>query len=198
VPNVVSRSVPGDEGGLPPGLEAHLDAGDPPVLVTLGTAAASNADRVITALVTILDRLGVRAVFLAGRASKTHPALRDRADAWSFAPLSPVLARCRAVVHAGGHGTTAAVLSAGRPAVVLPQVFDQQWHSERVEALGAGLLVTRWPGRPAAVEAAVRRVLREPSFTAAAVELAAGLATEHGPGAAADAIEVRLAAAAVA
>jgi sterol 3beta-glucosyltransferase len=109
-----------------------------------------------------------------------------------------VLARCSAVVHAGGHGTTAAVLSAGRPAVVLPQLFDQQWHGERVEALGAGLLVARWPKRAAAVEAALRRVLNEPSFTVAAAELAAGLATEDGPGTAADAIEARLAAAAAA
>ena len=135
---------PGPAGaGLPAGLDDHLDGGDPPVLVTLGTAAATSAGPLITTLAALLDRMGLRAVFLVGDAARTHPVLRGRDDAWSFAPLPPVLPRCRAVVHAGGHGTTAAVLSAGRPSVVLPQIFDQQWHGERIQALGAGLVVTR-------------------------------------------------------
>jgi rhamnosyltransferase subunit B len=179
--------------GLPVGLDEYLDAGDPPVLVTLGTSAATNAERLLTRLRRVLDDLGVRALFLVGDAATTHAALRDRGDAWAFAPLPAVLPRCRAVIHAGGHGTTAAVLSTGRPAVVLPQVFDQVWHGERVEALGAGVMVRRWPTRPGAVTRAVARVLSTPSYAEAAGELAEVLAGEDGPAAACDRIEARLA-----
>jgi UDP:flavonoid glycosyltransferase YjiC (YdhE family) len=178
---------------LPDGLAAHLDAGDPPVLVTLGTAALTNSEALLAALARQIDALGARAVFLVGDAAREHPVLRDRDDAWAFAPLPPVLARCRAVVHAGGLGTTAAVLTAGRPSVVLPQIFDQRWHAERVRLLGAGLDVPDWARRPGSVAAALERVLTEPSFTEAAAALAADLATEDGPRAAADAVEARLA-----
>jgi rhamnosyltransferase subunit B len=178
---------------LPPDLDRYLDEGDPPVLVTLGTSAASNAEQVLAIVAATVDRLGVRAVFLVGEQAGRLQAMRGRTDVWSFAPLPDVLQRCRAVVHAGGHGTTAAVVTAGRPSVVLPQIIDQQWHGERVEALGAGRMVARWDRRPAAVEQALRAVLTDPAHAAAAADLAAALAEEDGPAAAADAIEARLA-----
>ena len=180
-------------GGLPEGLDEHLAAGEPPVLVTLGSAAAANAGGLLDVLVEIIDRIGVRAVFLIGGPARSHPSLRNRADVWRFAPIGPVLARCRAAVHPGGHGTTAAVLHAGVPSVVTPQITDQCWHAERVEQLGVGVAVERAAWRPAAVETALRRVLDEPSLAGAARHLAADLAGEDGPGAAADAIEARLA-----
>jgi rhamnosyltransferase subunit B len=179
--------------GLPEDLDVHLDAGEPPVLVTLGTAAATNADELLTMLTGIIDRIGVRAVFLVGDAATSLPVLRDRGDAWAFAPLPATLRRCRAVIHAGGHGTTAAVLTAGLPSVVLPQLVDQRWHGERVRTLGLGLHLPRWRGRETAIEAAVRRVLTDQSFTRRAEAMAEQLATEDGPAAAADAIEARLA-----
>jgi UDP:flavonoid glycosyltransferase YjiC (YdhE family) len=77
--------------------------------------------------------------------------------------------------------------------VVLPQIFDQRWHGERVRLLGTGLDVPRWSDRPGAIGTALERVLGEPSFTAAATALAGELATEDRPRAAAGAIEARLA-----
>jgi rhamnosyltransferase subunit B len=178
---------------MPPSLDAYLDAGDPPVLVTLGTSAASNAEHVLGILAGAIDRLGVRAVFLVGEQAGRLAAMRDRADVWPFAPLPAVLRRCGAVVHAGGHGTTAAVVTAGLPSVVLPQIIDQRWHGERLEALGAGRLVVRWDRHPGAVEDALRAVLTDPAYATGAAALGAAVADEDGPGAAADAIEARLA-----
>jgi rhamnosyltransferase subunit B len=178
---------------VPADLDRYLDEGDPPVLVTLGTSAASNAEQVLAIVAGTLDRLGLRAVFLVGEQAGRLAAMRGRDDAWSFAPLPAVLPRCRAVVHAGGHGTTAAVVTAGLPSVVLPQIIDQRWHGERLQHLGAGRLVVRWDRRPAAVEEALRTTLTDPSYAAAAADLAAAVGEEDGPGAAADAIEARLA-----
>jgi UDP:flavonoid glycosyltransferase YjiC (YdhE family) len=70
--------------------------------------------------------------------------------------------RCRAVVHHGGAGTTAAVLRAGVPSVVVPVLAwsDQPYWASRVEASGAG------------VAADPRAVLASPAAAAAALELA--------------------------
>jgi UDP:flavonoid glycosyltransferase YjiC (YdhE family) len=43
-----------------------------------------------------------------------------------------------AVVHHGGFGTTAAVLRAGVPGIVIPHVIDQFYWGQRVFDLGVG------------------------------------------------------------
>jgi len=55
-------------------------------------------------------------------------ALAGQPGVVAFAPLAELLPRCRAAVVSGALGGVAAALSAGVPAVVHPQLFDQFWH----------------------------------------------------------------------
>lgn len=54
------------------------------------------------------------------------------------APRDWLLPRCKAVVHHGGAGTTAAGLRAGIPNIVIPFAGDQAFWGKRVHAIGAG------------------------------------------------------------
>jgi len=81
------------ESPLPPEVSTYLDAGDAPVLVTLGTSAATNAGHVFDRVADALDRVGARALFLVGDRSNIAGRLADREGAWPFAPLHHVLAR---------------------------------------------------------------------------------------------------------
>jgi rhamnosyltransferase subunit B len=185
---------PGPAGqGVPPTLSAHLDAGDPPVLVTLGTSAASNGGRLFDAVATVLDRAGRRAVFLVGGDTTITPKLSGRADVWPFAPITQVLPRCAAVVHAGGHGTTAAALAAGIHSVVVPMLFDQQLHARRAQELGVGTYVANKRGFETRLEHALD-VATSVAARTAATDFAARLDAEDGPKRAADAIDAVLAA----
>lgn len=174
---------------LPPDVAAFLDAGEPPVVVTLGTSAASAADRVFEQAAAALDRLGARGLYLTGTVEH-GAALRGRPGVWPFVPLGPVLPRSRAVLHSGSHGTNALVLEAGVPSVVVPLLFDQVWHGARNTALGVGAMVRR----PTAdrLATALGRVLTDASMAAHARELAGALAAEHGAERAADEIEAVL------
>jgi UDP:flavonoid glycosyltransferase YjiC (YdhE family) len=85
-----------------------------------------------------------------------------------------VLGRAAAVVNHGGGGTVLGALAAGVPQVVVPLfASDQFLNAERLDAVGAGRLVT-----PAAEEirAALDAVLTEPPYRDTAVALAAELA----------------------
>ncbi len=97
------------------------DGGEPPVLVTLGSNAAAAHPDVFVSVAQVLEQRGARGVFLTSNAEVTAY-VRERIDpvhgAWQFLPLQPVLARSRAVVHAGGLGTLAATLHAGLPAAI--------------------------------------------------------------------------------
>jgi UDP:flavonoid glycosyltransferase YjiC (YdhE family) len=171
---------------LPADVEAFLDAGDPPVLVTLGTSAAASAPQLFGMAAAALDRIGARGLFLTGTAANAV-GLGDRPGVWPFVPLGPVLARCRAALHSGSHGTNALVLEAGLPAVIVPQLFDQVWHGRRVTDLGLGRLV-RKPTVDSITEA-LRAITGDPSYSARAVAFARGLAEEDGAVTAADLIE---------
>jgi rhamnosyltransferase subunit B len=174
---------PGSDA-LDPAIEEFLDAGDPPVLITLGTSAATHAGPRFAAMAAALDELGLRSLLLVGNHDNLA-AVAEREGAFVFAPLAPVLARCRAAVISGSLGTMAAALAAGVPVVVVPQFLDQRWHGEQAERLGVGVL-TRRPGD---VAAAVARIRDDPGYTERARALAQTLATEDGPGALADAVE---------
>jgi len=174
-----------------PEIAAFFDGGDAPVLVTLGTSAASAAPAIFTLAARALDRVGLRGLFLVSN-DENAQRLGGRDGVWAFAPLSPLLERCRAVVHSGAHGTNALVLEAGLPSVIVPQLFDQVWHAERVEQFGAGVHVRR--ASVTRLARAIDLVTREPRFGARAGEIAAQLAAEDGPARAADEIERFLAA----
>jgi UDP:flavonoid glycosyltransferase YjiC (YdhE family) len=169
---------------LDPAVDAFIDAGDPPVLVTLGSSAATGAGEAFEAMADGLDRLGLRALLLVGNDANLET-VRHRDGAFLFAPLDKVLPRVRAAVVSGAIGSLAAALSAGVPVVVLPQLFDQVWHGGRVEDLGVGRMV--W--RTRSVAAAVAAVVADSTYRERARALAVAMVGEDGATALADAAE---------
>ena len=78
-------------------------------------------------------------------------------------PHGPILPAVDLVVGHGGLSTITGALAAGTPLVIIPQGRDQDDNAERVLQTGVGLALPRGAD-PAAIAAAIRRVLREPSF----------------------------------
>ncbi|GAB7038303.1 glycosyltransferase [Catenuloplanes niger JCM 9533] len=118
------------EHGTAPDLARWLDDGDPPVYLGFGSMPAVEPDRMLGMLRDLPGRVLVgagwdvppsRNLFVAG--ALDHDA---------------VLPRCRAAVHHGGAGTTAAALRAGLPSLVCAVLGDQPFWGERLRALGAG------------------------------------------------------------
>ena len=171
-------------------VSAFLDQGDAPVLVTLGTSAATNAHEVFELMADTLDDLGVRGLFLVGDESNITGPLRDRPGVWPFVPLHLVLPRCRAIVHSASLGTTAAVLHSGVPSLAVPLLFDQIWNAYRTAQMRAGLVLRR-PSRPRA-RRLVEQLVTDRGLQARARDLSSRLRGEHGAARAADAIEVTL------
>ncbi|MBT63375.1 MAG: hypothetical protein CML13_09220 [Puniceicoccaceae bacterium] len=98
------------------------------------------------------------------------------------------------VIHHGGAGTTASVLHAGIPNIIIPHIGDQWFFASEVKRLGVGLEVKRkrWPED---LPKAVRTVEKSKKMQRRAQAVAATLAEEQGPLAAVRALEslVRLA-----
>jgi UDP:flavonoid glycosyltransferase YjiC (YdhE family) len=172
--------------GVPVEIEEFLADGDPPVLVTLGSAPSSTSADRFAAVAAALDARGLRALFLVGRDDLVSGPLRDRAGVATFAPLSEVLPRCRAAIHAGGYGTTAHALSAGIPSLVMPFMPDQLWYARRTAALGAGVVLSARRHRH--LDQLIDQVMA-PDMLATTQRLAATLRAHDGVGATCDAFE---------
>ncbi|MEM9227446.1 MAG: nucleotide disphospho-sugar-binding domain-containing protein, partial [Verrucomicrobiota bacterium] len=83
------------------------------------------------------------------------------------------------VVQHGGAGTTASVMHAGVPQIVVPHIADQPFWAGEVERLGLGVMITAdtWPKT---LCAAIDQVDAQPAYSAEAEAVAAQLSRERG------------------
>lgn len=172
-------------------LTAFLDAGDPPVVFTLGSSAVWQPGRFYDESVAAARQSGLRAVLLAG--AEQAPALQrylsDAVFVAEAAPHSQLFPRAAAVVHQCGMGTLGTALHAGIPQLGVPFANDQPDNAARLERLGVALTVYPSAYRAARVTRALGRLLAEPRYRQRAETIAAVVRTEHGAETAADSLE---------
>jgi rhamnosyltransferase subunit B len=134
-----------DQGGANPHeLQQFFEAGEPPIVFTLGSAAVGTAGDFFSASAEAAHRLGQRAVLLVGRDPRNLPtSLPAGVIAVPYAPHAAVFPRASVIVHQGGIGTTGEAMRAGRPMLVVPYSHDQPDHAARLTRLGVARSVSR-------------------------------------------------------
>jgi rhamnosyltransferase subunit B len=180
--------------GLPPELKAFLDAGEAPIVFTLGSSAVHDPRGFFEVSAEAARVLNRRAVFLCGQ-SPPPATIPGKTIAVPYAPFSELLPRAAVVVHQGGSGTTAQVLRAGRPALVMPCAFDQPDNAARVKRIGAGLTISRERYSVRTVTRRLDRLFSDPDYANNTARIADKLSCEDGVSGACDAIERLLASA---
>jgi rhamnosyltransferase subunit B len=178
-----------------PQLLHFLDAGEPPVVFTLGSSAVWIAEDFYQTAIAAVRMLGRRAVLLAGdqAAALRAGGLPDTIAAFEYAPHSAVMPRGSAIVHQGGVGTTGQALRSGRPQLVVPFGQDQPDNARRCVALGVARTLARSAFRPERVAAELRVLLEDDGYPRRAADVAATVRAENGTVTACDAIERSLA-----
>jgi len=180
----------GDEGlESPPGLEEFLDAGEPPIVFTLGSSAVMTAGNFYRMSAEVAQRLRRRAVLLIGRDPRN--ALRELPDgvaAFEYAAYSRLFPRAAAIVHQGGAGTTAQALRAGKPMLIVPFAHDQPDHAERIARNGLGMKLDRGWYTAERVTAALESLLADSGIAEKAEAAGVEVRGEDGAGAAPRAI----------
>jgi rhamnosyltransferase subunit B len=182
------------EGGnakLPPHLETFLDAGSPPVVFTLGSAAVLAAGRFFEHSARAAIKLGIRGVLLIGSDERNRPRhnLPESICVAEYAPYSKLFPRASVIVHQGGVGTTANCLQAGRPMLIMPYSHDQPDNARRMRRLKVARIIQRGNYTPVRVARKLRTLIEDPKFARRAEAVARRLAHEDGTRAACDALE---------
>jgi UDP:flavonoid glycosyltransferase YjiC (YdhE family) len=162
-------SAPGD---LP--TDWGTRAGRDPVYVTLGSSGATRCQPV---LLEALAALPVDAL-LATAGREPSQTLPTNVRAIPFVDGAAACARARVVIHYGGSSTGYQALAAGTPVLEIPSNLDQYLASERIDERGAGLSLRSGKLTVQQVTTNLRRLLDQPTFTAAA-ELLAEVFKKH-------------------
>jgi UDP:flavonoid glycosyltransferase YjiC (YdhE family) len=133
-------------GSLTLGLPTDADdevlswiaAGSPPIYFGFGSTPIVYPDETVAVIDAACAQLGERGLVCAGWNDFSQVPHFDHVkvvDAVNFAAIFPA---CRAVVHHGGSGTTAAGLRAGVPMLILWTQFDQPMFAAAVQQLKVG------------------------------------------------------------
>ena len=115
-----------------------IAAGTPPIFFGFGSTPVSSPAETITMIAEACAQLGERALVCAGSSDFSQVAQFDHVKvvpALNFAAAFPA---CRAVVHHGGVGTTAAGLRAGVPTLILATDIEHTIWGSRLKRLKVG------------------------------------------------------------
>jgi UDP:flavonoid glycosyltransferase YjiC (YdhE family) len=128
----------GEDLALDPETARFLDAGEPPILVSFGSADLVMKDAAATyaRLCETLTDLGHRVLVVS-----SQPVAGDfqiSVHRTGFLPHAKVLPRCSVVIHHGGIGTVFAAARAGIHQLVVPRMLDQFFWAARVSEMQIG------------------------------------------------------------
>jgi vancomycin aglycone glucosyltransferase len=149
-----------------------IAAGTPPIYFGLGSTPIASPGETVGMISAACAQLGERVLICSGPNDVTgnqHPDHVKVVDAVNHSAIFPL---CRAVVHHGGAGTTAAALRAGIPTLILWLWLDQPLWAAGIEQLKVGI-ARRFSESTADTLVADLRSVLAPRYVAQAREVAA-------------------------
>jgi UDP:flavonoid glycosyltransferase YjiC (YdhE family) len=116
-----------------------IAAGTPPIYFGFGSMRATSPADTVAMISAACAQLGERALIWSGSSDFSHIPHADHVKVVDVVGQTSVFPACRAIVHHGGAGTTAASLRAGIPTLILFAIWlDQPVWAAAVEQLKAG------------------------------------------------------------
>jgi UDP:flavonoid glycosyltransferase YjiC (YdhE family) len=122
-------------------VSSWIAEGTPPICFGFGSTPIASPSETVAMISAACAQLGERALICSGSGPNDYTELAHLdhvkiVDTLNYAAAFPA---CRAVVHHGGSGTTAAGMRAGVPSLILWTVWDQPVWAAAIERLKVGL-----------------------------------------------------------
>jgi UDP:flavonoid glycosyltransferase YjiC (YdhE family) len=154
-------------GALTMGLTTNRDdeiaswvaAGSPPICFGFGSMPVESPAETVKMISDVCTELGERALVCSGWTDFTGVPEYDHVMVVGAANYERVFPACRAIVHHGGSGTTAASLRAGVPTLILWTAGDQPFFANQLKKLKVGAGRRFSSTTPETLVADLRRIL---------------------------------------
>ena len=145
---------------MPSDAREFLETGEPPIVFTPGSAAAT-LHRYFHESVVAARELGARAMLVTNFPEQVPADLPSYVKTFGYLPFSELLPHAAVLVYHGGIGTLAQTIKAGIPHLVVPNGHDQFDNAWRIEQLGLGRGIPQTQYRANRVAAAIRAILAD-------------------------------------
>jgi UDP:flavonoid glycosyltransferase YjiC (YdhE family) len=119
-------------------VASWITAGTPPICFATGSIAVESPSATVEMISGACAELGERALICFGGTDFSGVPHSDHVKLIGVVNYAAIFPSCRAVVHHGGSGTTAASLRAGIPTLILWSSADQPYWGARVQRLKVG------------------------------------------------------------
>ncbi len=143
------REIISEQDGVPAELTRWLDEGDKPIYIGFGSIPIPDPKRFQSILTELLNTTTHRFIFCQGWSMPMDLPKHARFFQIKSVNHEWLLPRCRAAIIHGGVGTTAAVLMAKIPLIIVSIIADQPWWGKIIERKTVGMhipfkKVTKW------------------------------------------------------
>jgi UDP:flavonoid glycosyltransferase YjiC (YdhE family) len=152
-------------------VASWIAAGTPPIFFGFGSIPAESPADTIAMISAACAQLGERALVCSAGTDFSHVPHFDHVKVVGAMNYAAAFPACRAVVHHGGVGTTAAGLRAGVPTLILSTDLDQTLWGARVKRLKVGT-ARRFSATTQKSLVADLRTILAPQYVARAREIA--------------------------
>lgn len=152
-------------------VASWIAAGKPPIFFGFGSMPVESAVDTLDMISRTCEELGERAVLCAAGTDFSDVRVPDHVKVVAAVNYAATFPTCRAVVHHGGAGTTAASLRAGVPTLILSTDLDQTLWGVRVKRLKVGTARRFSTATQKSLVQDLRRILA-PEYGAQAREIA--------------------------
>lgn len=165
----LTMDLPGDSDDE---VASWIAAGTPPIFFGFGSLPMESGTKTLAMISSVCAELGERALVCSAGTDLSDVPQSDHVKVVGAMNYSAAFPACRAVVHHGGLGTTAAGLRAGVPTLILSTDLDQTLWGRRVKQLKVGT-ARRFSGTTEKSLAADLRTILDPQCADRAREIAA-------------------------
>ena len=152
-------------------VASWIAAGTPPIFFGFGSIPVVSAADTLAMISAACAQLGERALVCSGGTDFSHVPHVEHVKVVGTMNYAAAFPACRAVVHHGGTGTTAAGLRAGVPTLILSTDFDQTLWGGQVKRLKVGTARRLSTTTQKSLVADLRRILA-PQYVTRAREIA--------------------------
>ena len=148
--------------------------------MSYGSLGAGDVE-LLRRVVAALGRLPVRALVNVGEHLDRYPDVPRNVHVARWFPQPSVIPQVDAVIHHGGNNSFTECLYFGKPALIMPFVWDGHDNATRVEETGHGFKLDRYAWTDAELGDRIRRMLTDPAIRARLEETSRRMRSEHGP-----------------
>jgi MGT family glycosyltransferase len=160
----------------------------PAVYISFGSLGAGDI-ALMERLIGVMGNLPYRVLVNVGEHLERYREVPDNVHLAEWFPQPSLIPQVDAVIHHGGNNTFTECLYFGKPALILPYVWDGHDNATRVQETGLGLKLHRYDWSDAELAAALRTLLSDAAMHRRLAEARDYMQAQHGPQRAAEILE---------